>query len=89
MNRILAALAAGLLAGTFAAAYARLPPPTPEEKAAAEAKKEKEASEKAKAAKDLAEAQDRVVANYKKNQEGKNRPSPAGASAQPGPPPAR
>ena len=85
MNRIVAVLAAGLIAGTFAAAYAELPPPAAEEKAAAEAKKEKEAAAKAKAAQDLAAAQDRAVANYKKNQQGKKGFSAAGASAQPQP----
>lgn len=85
MNRILAALAGGLLAGAFAVSYAELPPPTPEEKAAAAAKKEKDAAAKAKAAKEVAAAQDRAVANYKKNQQMKNRSSSAGASAQPQP----
>jgi hypothetical protein len=64
MRRILAVVAGGLLAGTFAASYAKLPPPTPEEKAAAVAKAEKEAAGKAKAAKELSKAQDRAVANY-------------------------
>ncbi len=38
MKRILAVLAGGLLIGAFAASHAELPPPTPEEKAAAAAK---------------------------------------------------
>src|SRR5687768_4497346 len=67
MNKVLAALAGGLLIGAFAAAYADLPPPTAEQKAAAAAKAEKAAAEKAKDAKELARAQDRAVANYKKN----------------------
>jgi hypothetical protein len=66
MKKILGVLAGGLLVGTFAASYAKLPPPTPEEKAAAVAKAEKEAAGKAKAAKELAKAQDNTVANYKK-----------------------
>jgi hypothetical protein len=82
MKAILAALAGGLLIGAFAAAYAELPPPTPEEKAAKAAKAEKEAADKAKSAKDLAAAQDRAVANYKQN---KGRSSSAGATAQPAP----
>jgi hypothetical protein len=67
MNRILAVLAGGLLIGAFAAAYAELPPPTAEQKAAAAAKAEKAAAEKAKDAKELARAQDRAVANWRKN----------------------
>jgi hypothetical protein len=79
MKRILAVVAGGLLVGTFAASYAKLPPPTPEEKAAAVAKAEKEAAGKAKAAKELAKAQDNTVANYKKNKGS----SFAGATADP------
>ena len=67
MKKILVVLAGGLLIGAFAASYAELPPPTPEEKAAAAAKAEKAAAEKAKTAKELANAQDMAVANYKKN----------------------
>ncbi len=82
MKRILIALAGGILLGTIAAPYAKLPPPTEEEKAAAAAKKEKDAAEKAKAAKDLSAAQDRAVANYKKNK-GEKGATAAGATAQP------
>ena len=67
MKRILAALTGALLIGALAASYAELPPPTPEEKAAAAAKAQKDAAGKAKAAKELAKAQDKAVANYKKN----------------------
>jgi hypothetical protein len=84
MNRILTALTGGLLIGAFAAAYAELPPPTPEEKAAAAAKAEKDAASKAKAAKEVAQAQDKAVANYKKNQQKKGASS-AGATTQPQP----
>lgn len=73
MNKILAALAGGILAGTLAAAHAKLPPPTDEEKAAAAQKAAKDAMEKDKAAKDLAKAQDRVVENYRKNQDSASR----------------
>ena len=66
MKKIVSLVAAGLLAGAFAA-HATLPAPTPEQKAAAAAKAEKAAAAKAKAAKDVAAAQDRAVANYKKN----------------------
>jgi hypothetical protein len=81
-KKILSVLAGGLLIGAFAAPYAKLPPPTPEEKAAAAAKSEKEGAAKATAAKELAKAQDRAVANYKKN---KGSAAGGGATAQPGP----
>lgn len=67
MKRILLAVVGGLLIGAFAATHAKLPPPTPEEKAAAAAKAEKAAAAKAKAAEQVGKAQDRAVANYKKN----------------------
>ena len=67
MKTILATLAGGLLIGVVAASYAKLPPPTPEEKAAAAAKAQKAESEKAKAAQEVSRAQDKAVANYKKN----------------------
>jgi hypothetical protein len=66
MKKIMAALAGSLLIGVFAASYAKLPAPTPEEKAAAAAKSEKDAAAKAKAAKELGQAQDEAVANYRK-----------------------
>ena len=67
MRKLLAILAGGLLIGAVAGSFAKLPSPTPEEKATAAAKAEKEAAAKAKAAKELATAQDRAVANYRKN----------------------
>ncbi len=67
MNKVLAVLAGSLLIGAFAAAYAELPPPTPQEKAAAAAKAQKDTAEKAMAAKELAQAQDKAVANWRKN----------------------
>ncbi|MBV8032220.1 MAG: hypothetical protein JO035_11985 [Betaproteobacteria bacterium] len=67
MKKILAALLVGALAGALAA-HAKLPPPTEEQKAAAKAKAEKDAADAAKANADLAKAQDRAVANYKKHQ---------------------
>ncbi len=79
MNQLLAALAGGILAGTLAAAHAKLPPPTDEEKAAAAQKAEKAAMEKDKAAKDLSKAHDRVVENYRKNKGSAS----GGATAQP------
>ncbi len=67
MKKILATLAGGLLIGAAAASYATLPAKTAEEKAAATAKAEKDAAAKAQAAKELGKAQDRAVANYRKN----------------------
>ena len=84
MKTILATLAGALLIGAVAASHAELPPPTPEEKAAAAAKAQKAESEKAKAAQEVSRAQDKAVANYKKNK-GKHSSS-AGATAQPEPP---
>lgn len=93
MKTILATLAGGLLIGAFAASYATLPAPTPEAKAAAAAKTEKDAAAKAKADKELAKAQDKAVANYRKNKgdsAATRRPgtSPSsGATAEPKPQP--
>jgi hypothetical protein len=81
MKKLLATLAGGLLIGAVAASYAELPPPTQEEKAAKAAKAEKDAAEKAKAAKELSAAQDKAVANYRKN----HRSSAGGSTAQPQP----
>jgi hypothetical protein len=66
MKRILAILASGLLIGALAA-HAKLPPPPAKSDAEKAAEAEKAAAAKAKDAADLAKAQDKVVANYKKN----------------------
>jgi len=66
MKRILAVLAAGALLGALAA-QAKLPPPPPKSDTEKAAEADKAAATKAKEAADLAKAQDRVVANYKKN----------------------
>ena len=66
MKRIFAVLFAGLLIGTLAA-HAKLPAPPAKSDAEKAAEAEKAAAAKAKDAADLAKAQDRVVANYKKN----------------------
>ena len=66
MKKIIAILAAGLLAGAMAA-QAKLPAAPPMSDAEKSAKAEKEAAAKAKDAADLAKAQDRAVANYKKS----------------------
>ena len=67
MKAILAALAAGLMIGTFAASHAKLPPSPPKSDAEKSADAEKAAAAKAKDAADNAKAQDKAVANYKKN----------------------
>ena len=66
MKMILAAVAGGFLIGAFGAPYAKLPAPTPEEKAAAAAKAEKDTAAKAKAAKELGQAQDKAGVNHRK-----------------------
>jgi len=67
MKKILAVVAAGLLAGAFAASHAKLPPAPAksEEQKAAEA--QKAAAAKAKDAELLNRATEKAVANYKKN----------------------
>jgi uncharacterized protein (UPF0333 family) len=67
MKKILLALAVGLLAGVIAASHAKLPAAPPMSEADKAAKATKEAAAKAKDAEDLGKAQDRAVANYKKN----------------------
>lgn len=57
-------IAAGLIAGT---AFAKLPPAPPMSEEAKAEKATKDAAAKAKGAADLAKAEDRAVANYKKN----------------------
>ena len=66
MKRILMVLAAGLTVGALAA-HAKLPAPPAKSDAEKKAEADKAAAIKAKDAEDLAKAQDRVVANYKKN----------------------
>jgi hypothetical protein len=53
--------------GTAAAAYAKLPAPPAKTEAEKKAEADKAAATKAKDAANLAKAQDRAVANYKKN----------------------
>ena len=66
MKRIVAVMLAGLLIGTLGA-HAKLPAPPSKSDAEKKAEADKAAATKAKDAEDLAKAQDRVVANYKKN----------------------
>jgi hypothetical protein len=67
MKRILLVLVAGLAAGVIAASHAKLPAPPAKSDAEKKAAADKAATAKAKDAADLGKAQDRVVANYKKN----------------------
>ncbi|HEX2197200.1 MAG TPA: hypothetical protein VHG88_01065 [Burkholderiales bacterium] len=68
MRKVVATLVGGLLIGAFAASHAKLPPAPAksEEQKAAEA--QKAAATKAKEAELLNRAQEKAVANYKKNQ---------------------
>jgi hypothetical protein len=70
MKAILAALAAGLMIGVFAASHAALPKPPAKSDAEKAAEADKAAAAKAKDAAELGKAQDRAVANYKKNSKG-------------------
>ena len=70
MKAALAALFAGLTIGLVAASHAKLPAPPPKSEADKKAEADKAAAGKAKDAADLAKAQDRAVANYKKNKGG-------------------
>jgi hypothetical protein len=67
MKRALIALAAGLMLGVFAATQAKLPAAPPKSEAEKAAEAQKAAAEKAKEAADLAKAQEKAVANYKRN----------------------
>jgi hypothetical protein len=67
MKRLLAVLAGGLLIGAFAASYAKLPAPAPKSEAEKKAEADKAAATKASEADQLGKAQDKAVANYKKN----------------------
>ena len=67
MKAILLVLASGLAAGMIAVSHAKLPAPPAKSDAEKKAEADKAAATKAKEAEDLAKAQDRVVANYKKN----------------------
>ena len=72
MNTTLRALlSAGLVVGLFSVAVAKLPPPTEEQKAAAEAKKAKDAAAAEKAKEELKRVEDRVVSRYISEQKAK------------------
>jgi len=68
-----ALIAAGVVVASFGLAVAKLPPLTDEQKAAAAAKKEKDAEVAAKDAAELAKAQDRVAAKYAADQKAKGK----------------
>lgn len=70
MKKTIAALLGGLLIGVFAATHAKLPPPPAKSDAEKKAEADKAAATKAKDAEALGKAQDRAVANYKKQKGG-------------------
>jgi hypothetical protein len=70
MKNTIAALLGGLLIGVFAATHAKLPPPPAKSDAEKKAEADKAAATKAKDAEALGKAQDRAVANYKKQKGG-------------------
>jgi hypothetical protein len=84
--KIFTALVGSALLGAFSASYAKLPAPTPEEKAAAAARAEKDTAAKAKAAKELGEAQDKAASSYRKNQAPATSRSPGADHAKSRPP---
>jgi hypothetical protein len=67
MKSILAALAGGLMIGAIAASHAKLPAPPPKSDVEKKADADKAAAAKAKEAEMNAKAQDKAVANWKKN----------------------
>ena len=67
MKKILVVLSAGLAAGMIAVSHAKLPAAPAKSDAEKKAEADKAAATKAKDAEQLAKAQDKVVANYKKN----------------------
>ena len=81
MKKILLALAGGLLIGAIAASHAKLPPPPAKSDAEKAAEADKAAAAKAKEAELNGKAQDRAVANYKKNKGIAMDAKPAGAKA--------
>jgi len=66
MKAIFAAVVAGLMLGAIAS-HAKLPAPPAKSDAEKQAEADKAAAAKAKDAADLGKAQDKAVANYKKN----------------------
>jgi hypothetical protein len=83
-----ALIAAGVVVASFGLAVAKLPPLTDDQKAAAAAKKEKDAEVAQKDAADLGRAQDRVAAKYAAEQRSKGNTVTPQIVATPAPPPA-
>ena len=77
--RIVLALCAGLAAGV---AVAKLPPPTPEEKAKLEKKAEEKKAETKKQEKELKDVQERVAQRYREDHPDKGTALPAQAEAE-------
>lgn len=67
MKTILAAVAAGLMIGAIAASHAKLPAAPAKSDAEKKVEADKAAATKASEAEQLGKAQDKAVANYKKN----------------------
>ncbi len=67
MKAILAAVAAGLMIGAIAASHAKLPAAPPKSEAEKKVEADKAAATKASEAELNTKAQDKAVANYKKN----------------------
>ena len=76
-TRILLAVAVGLMAGT---ALARLPPPTAEDQAKAEKKKEDTKAEAERQKKETADVQDRIVRRYRSEHPDAAHPKPAASA---------
>lgn len=66
MKTTLAAIAAGLMIGAVAASHAKLPAPPAKSEAEKSVEADKAAAAKAKEGAELAKAQDKAVANFKK-----------------------
>ena len=81
MRKALLALIGGLMIAAFAASHAKLPAPPPKGDAEKAADAAKAAAAKAKDAELNAMAQDRAVANYKKNKGISMGPDPKAAKA--------
>ena len=69
MKKILAILAGGLLIGAFSASHAKLPSPSPKGDAENPIEAQEVTAAHAKAAYELGKAQDKAVANYRKNRD--------------------
>jgi len=81
MKKILLVLIGGAMIGLFAVSHARLPAPPPKSDAEKAAEAAKAAAAKAKDGELNSMAQDRAVANYKKNKGISMGPDPKAAKA--------